>query len=56
MTALCDMVTNNLLELTDGSYKVKETDFVEETHISSQIDDFINSDTDKMVITETPLL
>ena len=53
MTALCDMVTNNLLELTDGSYKVKETDFVEETQISSQIGNFTNSDTDKMVITET---
>ena len=27
-----------LLELTDGAYKVKETDFVEETQIISQID------------------
>ena len=29
MTSLSVMVTNNLLELTDGTYKVKETDFVE---------------------------
>ena len=53
MTTVCEVVTNNLLELTDGSYKVKETDFVEETQISSQIGDFTNSDTDKMVIIET---
>ena len=53
MTSLSDMVTNNLLELTDGTYKVKETDFVEENLISSQIDDFINTDTEKMVIPET---
>ena len=44
------MVTNNLLEFTDGTYKVKETDFVEETQIISQIDDFTNFDTEKMVI------
>ena len=47
------MVINNLLELTDGIYKAKEIDFVEETQISSQIDDFINPDTEKMVIPET---
>ena len=33
--------------------KVKETDFVEETQIISQIDDFTNSFTEKMVIPET---
>ena len=38
------------LELT---YNVKETDFVEETQITSHIDDFTNSDTEKMVISET---
>ena len=53
MTSLSDMVINNLLELTDGIYKAKEIDFVEETQISSQIDDFINPDTEKMVIPET---
>ena len=53
MTSLSDMVTNNLLELTDCTYKVKETNFVEETQISSQIDEFTNSDTEKMVIPET---
>ena len=47
------MVINNLLELTDGTYKAKEIDFVEETQISSQIDDFTNPDTEKMVIPET---
>ena len=59
MTSLSNMVTNNLLELTDGTYKLKETDFVEETQITSQIDDFTNSDTGKMVIPEiqfTPLI
>ena len=50
MTSLSDMVTNNLLELIDGTYKIKETDFVEETQISSQTDDFTYSDTEKMVI------
>ena len=39
MTSLSDMVTNNLLELTDGTYIVKETDFVEEIQISSHADD-----------------
>ena len=29
------------------------TDFVEETQISSMIDDFTNSDTEKMIIPET---
>ena len=53
MTSLSDMVINNLLELTDGIYKAKEIDFVEETQISSQIDDFTNPDTEKMVIPET---
>ena len=33
------MVTNNLLEFTDGTYNIEETNFVEETQISSQIDD-----------------
>ena len=42
MAPLSDMVTNNLLKLTDGTYKVKETDVVEETQISSQTDYFIN--------------
>ena len=50
MMSLSDMVTNIVLELTDGTYKVKETDFVEETQISSQTDDFTNSDTDEIVI------
>ena len=53
MTSLSDMVTNTLLELTDATYRVKETDFVQETQISSQIDDFTNSDTEKMVIPDT---
>ena len=39
ITSLAYMVTNNLLELNDGTYKVRETDFVEETQISSHIDD-----------------
>ena len=52
ITSLSDMVTNNLLELTDGAYNVKETHFIEETQISSQIDDATNSDTEKMVIPE----
>ena len=51
--SLSDMVTNKLLELTDGTYEVTESDFVEETQVSSQIDDFTNSDTEKMVIPET---
>ena len=50
MTSLSDMVTNNLLELTGGTYKAKETDCVEETHISFQIDDYTNSDTEKYVV------
>ena len=53
MTPLSDIVTDNFLELIDDTYKVKEIDFVEETQISSQIDDFNNSDTEKMVIPET---
>ena len=53
MISLSDMVTNNLLELTDGTYKFKETDFVEETQITFQIDDFTNSNTEKIVIHET---
>ena len=53
MTPLSDIVTDNFLELIDDTYKVKEIDFVEETQISSQIDDFNNSDTEKMVIRET---
>ena len=47
MTSLSNMVTKNLLELTDGTYKVKENIFVEETQISSQIDGFTNPDTEK---------
>ena len=50
MISLSDMVTTNPLELTNGICKVKEIDFVEETQISSHIDDFTNSDTEKMVI------
>ena len=38
MTSLYDMGTNNLLELTDGTYKVKEKVFVKEAQISSKID------------------
>lgn len=53
MTSLSNMVTKNLLELTDGTYKVKENIFVEETQISSQIDGFTNPDTEKIVIPET---
>ena len=41
------------MELTDRTYKVKETDFVEETQISSQIDEFTKSDTEKILIPET---
>lgn len=47
MTSLSNMVTKNLLELTDGTYKAKENIFVEETQISSQIDGFTNPDTEK---------
>ena len=50
---LSDMVTYNLLELSDGTYKAKETDFVEETQISSQIDDFTYSDTGRIAAPET---
>ena len=53
MTSLSDVVTNTLLELTDGTYRVKETNVGQETQISSQIDDFTNSDTGKMVIPDT---
>ena len=53
MTSPSDMVPKNLSEFTDGTYKVKETDFVEETQITSQIDDFTNSDTEKIIIPET---
>ena len=42
-----------LLELTDGTYKVKETDFVVEIQIISQIDDVTYSETEKFVISET---
>ena len=52
MTSLSNMVTKNLLELTDGAYKVKENIFVE-TQISSQIDGFTNPDTEEIVIPET---
>ena len=34
MTLLSNMVINNLLELTDGTYKVKEIDCIEETQIT----------------------
>ena len=53
MTSLSDVVTNTLLELTDGTYRVKETNVGQETQISSQIDDFTSSDTGKMVIPDT---
>ena len=53
MTSLSNMVTKNLLELTDGTYKVKENIFVEETQIRSQIDGFTNPDTEKIVIPKT---
>ena len=33
MTSLSDVVTYSFSELADGTYKAKETDFVEETHI-----------------------
>ena len=49
-TSLSDMVMNDLLKLTDGIYKVKETDVVEETQIIYQIDDFINFDTKKIAV------
>ena len=52
MTSLSSMVTKNLLELTDGTYKVKENNFIEETQINSQTDGFINPDTEKIVIPE----
>ena len=56
MTSLSAMVTNDLLKLTDGTYKLKEIDFAEETQISSQIDDFTNSDTEKTAIPETQVI
>ena len=34
MTSLSNMVINNLLEVTDSTYKVKETECVEETQIT----------------------
>ena len=34
MTSLSNMVISNLLEVTDSTYKVKETDCVEETQIT----------------------
>ena len=49
MTSLSDMVTNNILELTDGTYKVKGTDFVEEGQITSHIDDVNNTDTENLL-------
>ena len=53
-----ESVEANLKEMeTKGiineNYKPLVTDFVEETQISSQIDDFTNSDTEKMIIPET---
>ena len=53
-----ESVEANLKEMeTKGTinenYKPLLTDFVEETQISSQIDDFTNSDTEKMIIPET---
>ena len=41
------------MELTDGTYKVKETDFVVEIRIISQIDEVTYSETEKFVIPET---
>ena len=49
---MTSLVTKNLLELTDGTYKVKENNFIEETQINSQTDGFINPDTEKIVIPE----
>ena len=40
------------LERTDGTYKVKETNFVEETQISSQTDNFTNSGTKEIFVPE----
>ena len=53
-----ESIETNLKEIeTKGiineNYKPLVTDFVEETQISSQIDDFTNSDTEKMIIPET---
>ena len=47
------MVTSNILELTDGTYKVKDTDVVGETQIHSQMGDFTNSETENSVVPET---
>ena len=47
------MVTYNLLQLADDTCNVKQTDFVEETQISSQIDDFTYCDTERIVASET---
>lgn len=46
MTSLSEMVDNNVLELIDGNYNFKDTGFVKETQISSQVD----SDTESIVI------
>ena len=53
-----ESVETNLKEIeTKGiineNYKPLVTNFVEETQISSQIDDFTSSDTEKMIIPET---
>ena len=55
MTCLFDIFTNNLLEITNGNQKVKETNYIEKSRISSQIDDFTSSGTKKIFIPEKPL-
>ena len=53
-----ELVEANLKEMetkgiVNNNYKPFVTDFIEETQISCQIDDFTNSDTEKMTIPET---
>ena len=52
MRSRSDMVTNNLLELSDDTYRVKKIESVEESQISFQIDDVTNPDTEKVVTPE----
>ena len=42
--------------IINENYRPLVTDFVEETQISSQIDDFTNFDTEKMIIPETQVI
>ena len=46
MMSVSQMIDNNVLELIDGNYNFKETGFVKETQISSQVD----SDTESIVV------